>query len=187
MLCLHRADNYASVLDLKTKDEKKIAAGSWYIPTDEIEFVDDNTILTYGDYVDEVKDGVTYSQQQICRVDLCTGEVTGHLYRYRRHQYGMGKHSGRTTGSQKYCNRRYTFSVKGTDAETHFLKKAGDYVLFGNKEENAPYFLVSLSARKFMRIDVPKELSGQMKYIWPAQKRSCCWSAIRKDTQRSTV
>ena len=171
MLCLHRADNYASVLDLKTKDEKKIAAVHGISRTDEIEFVDDNTILTYGDYVDEVKDGVTYSQQQICRVDLCTGEVTGTYT-------GIGDISmeWESIRGEPLVLRNIvtgdTFSVKGTDAETHFLKKAGDYVLFGNKEENAPYFLVSLSARKFMRIDIPKELSGQMEiYLAGTEKK----------------
>ena len=171
MLCLHRADNYASVLDLKTKDEKKIAAVHGISRTDEIEFVDDNTILTYGDYVDEVKDGVTYSQQQICRVDLCTGEVTGTYT-------GIGDISmeWESIRGEPLVLRNIvtgdTFSVKGTDAETHFLKKAGDYALFGNKEENAPYFLVNLSTRRSMKIDIPKEMSDQVEmYLAGAEKK----------------
>lgn len=171
MLCLHRADNYASVLDLKTKDEKKIAAVHGISRTDEIEFVDDNTILTYGDYVDEVKDGVTYSQQQVLKVDLRTGEV---MDTYT----GIGDVSMQWESVQgdplilRNMVSGDTFSVEGTDARIHFMKRAGDYALFGNKEENAPYFLVNLSTRRSMKIDIPKEMSDQVEmYLAGAEKK----------------
>lgn len=161
MLCLYRADNTASVLDLKTKKEKAIAAVNGISRTDEIEFTDDNTILTYGDYVDEVRDGTTYSQQQICGVDLSTGEV-------------MGTYTGIGDISMEWESIRGkpltlrnivtgdTFSIEDTDEEIHFLKKSGDYALFGNKEENNSYFIVNLSSQKSMEIDVPKEIYHQV-------------------------
>lgn len=171
MLCLHRADNYASVLDLKTKDEKKIAAVHGISRTDEIEFVDDNTILTYGDYVDEVINGVTYSQQQVLKVDLRTGEV---MDTYT----GIGDVSMQWESVQgdplilRNMVSGDTFSVEGTDARIHFMKRAGDYALFGNKEENAPYFLVNLSTRRSMKIDIPKEMSDQVEmYLAGAEKK----------------
>lgn len=171
MLCLYRADNYASVLDLKTKKEKKIAAVNGISRADEIEFTDDNTILTYGDYVDEVTDGTTYSQQQIRRVDLRTGEVTDTYT-------GIGDVSleWESIRGEPLTLRNIvtgdTFSVEGTDAEIHFLKKAGDYALFGNKEKNTSYFIVNLSSQKSMAIDVPKEIYHQVEiYLAGPEKK----------------
>ena len=171
LLCLYRADNYATVFDLKEKTEKKIEVVNGVSRASEIEFTDDNTILTYGDYVDEVKDGVTYSQQQVLKVDLRTGEV---MDTYT----GIGDVSMQWESVQgdplilRNMVSGDTFSVEGTDARIHFMKRAGDYALFGNKEENAPYFLVNLSTRRSMKIDIPKEMSDQVEmYLAGAEKK----------------
>ena len=171
LLCLYRADNYATVFDLKEKTEKKIEVVNGVSRASEIEFTDDNTILTYGDYVDEVKDGVTYSQQQVFKVDLRTGEV---MDTYT----GIGDVSMQWESVQgdplilRNMVSGDTFSVEGTDARIHFMKRAGDYALFGNKEENAPYFLVNLSTRRSMKIDIPKEMSDQVEmYLAGAEKK----------------
>ena len=171
LLCLYRADNYATVLDLIEKTEKKIEKVNGASRASEIEFIDDNTILTYGDYVDEVKDGVTYSQQQVLKVDLRTGEV-------------MDTYTGIGDVSMQWESVRGdpltlrnmvsgdTFSVEGADARIHFMKRAGDYALFGNKEENAPYFLVNLSTRKSMKIDIPEEMFRQVEmYLAGTEKK----------------
>lgn len=161
MLCLYRTDNNASVLDLKTKKEKALAAVNGISRTDEIEFTDDNTILTYGDYVDEVRDGTTYSQQQIRRVDLSTGEVTGTYTGIGDISMEWESIRGKPLTLRNIVTGD-TFAIENTDEEIHFLKKSGDYVLFGNKEENTSYFIANLSSQKSMEIDVPKEIYHQV-------------------------
>lgn len=161
MLCLYRTDNNASVLDLKTKKEKALAAVNGISRTDEIEFTDDNTILTYGDYVDEVRDGTTYSQQQIRRVDLSTGEVTGTYTGIGDISMEWESIRGKPLTLRNIVTGD-TFAIENTDEEIHFLKKSGDYALFGNKEENTSYFIANLSSQKSMEIDVPKEIYHQV-------------------------
>lgn len=118
-----------------------------------------------------MKDGVTYSQQQVLKVDLRTGEV---MDTYT----GIGDVSMQWESVQgdplilRNMVSGDTFSVEGTDARIHFMKRAGDYALFGNKEENAPYFLVNLSTRRSMKIDIPKEMSDQVEmYLAGAEKK----------------
>lgn len=171
ILCLYRADNYATVFDLKEKTEKKIKAIGGASRASEIEFVDDDTILTYGDYVDEVRDGVTYSQQQVLRVDLSTGEVVDTYTGIGDISMEWDSVQGKTLTLRNMVSGD-TFSVEGTDSQIHFMKKAGDYALFGNKEEKASYFLVNLSTRKSMKIDIPEELFHQVEiYMAGAEKK----------------
>ena len=53
ILCNHRGDGYWSVFDIASKTEKKISQKlvNGYARTTEIEFLDENRILTYGESI----------------------------------------------------------------------------------------------------------------------------------------
>ena len=173
ILCNYRADGYWTVFDLKEKTEKRIEAINAYTRGDEIEFLDDTTILTFGeDLLEKTDDGIR-TQAQTCKVDLRTGQVLETYTGYG--EAGMEWNSSVKKNTLELTNivTGETFSIEGADKNTHFLGKAGDYAMYGDKEENnSPYFLVNLAKKTFMKIDVPQEMHFDVEmYLAGAEKK----------------
>ena len=173
ILCNYRADGYWTVFDLKEKTEKRIEAINAYTRGDEIEFLDDTTILTFGeDLLEKTDDGIR-TQAQTCKVDLRTGQVLETYTGYG--EAGMEWNSSVKKNTLELTNivTGETFSIEGADKETHFLRNAGDYAMYGDKEENnSPYFLVNLAKKTFMKIDVPQEMHFDVEmYLAGAEKK----------------
>ena len=173
ILCNYRADGYWTVFDLKEKTEKRIEAINAYTRGDEIEFLDDTTILTFGeDLLEKTDDGIR-TQAQTCKVDLRTGQVLETYTGYG--EAGMEWNSSVKKNTLELTNivTGETFSIEGADKKTHFLGKAGDYAMYGDKEENnSPYFLVNLAKKTFMKIDVPQEMHFDVEmYLAGAEKK----------------
>ena len=173
ILCNYRADGYWTVFDLKEKTEKRIEAINAYTRGDEIEFLDDTTILTFGeDLLEKTDDGIR-TQAQTCKVNLRTGQVLETYTGYG--EAGMEWNSSVKKNTLELTNivTGETFSIEGADKNTHFLGKAGDYAMYGDKEENnSPYFLVNLAKKTFMKIDVPQEMHFDVEmYLAGAEKK----------------
>ena len=173
ILCNYRADGYWTVFDLKEKTEKRIEAINAYTRGDEIEFLDDTTILTFGeDLLEKTDDGIR-TQAQTCKVDLRTGQVLETYTGYG--EAGMEWNSSVKKNTLELTNivTGETFSIEGADKNTHFLGKAGDYAMYGDKEENnSPYFLVNLAKKTFMKINVPQEMHFDVEmYLAGAEKK----------------
>ena len=173
ILCNYRADGYWTVFDLKEKTEKRIEAINAYTRGDEIEFLDDTTILTFGeDLLEKTDDGIR-TQAQTCKVDLRTGQVLETYTGYG--EAGMEWNSSVKKNTLELTNivTGETFSIEGANKKTHFLGKAGDYAMYGDKEENnSPYFLVNLAKKTFMKIDVPQEMHFDVEmYLAGAEKK----------------
>ena len=173
ILCNYRADEYWTVFDLKEKTEKRIEAINAYTRGDEIEFLDDTTILTFGeDLLEKTDDGIR-TQAQTCKVDLRTGRVLETYTGYG--EAGMEWNSSVKKNTLELTNivTGETFSIEGADKNTHFLGKAGDYAMYGDKEENnSPYFLVNLAKKTFMKINVPQEMHFDVEmYLAGAEKK----------------
>lgn len=173
ILCNYRADGYWTVFDLKEKTEKKIEAINAYARGDEIEFLDDTTILTFGeDLVEKTDDGIR-TQAQTCKVDLRTGQVLETYPGYGEVDMEWNSSVKKNTLELTNIVTGETFSIEGADKETHFLGNAGDYAMYGDKEEsNSPYFLVNLAKKTFMKIDVPQEMHFDVEmYLAGAEKK----------------
>ena len=173
ILCNYRADGYWTVFDLKEKTEKKIEAINAYARGDEIEFLDDTTILTFGeDLVEKTDDGIR-TQAQTCKVDLRTGQVLETYPGYGEADMEWNSSVKKNTLELTNIVTGETFSIEGADKETHFLGNAGDYAMYGDKEEsNSPYFLVNLAKKTFMKIDVPQEMHFDVEmYLAGAEKK----------------
>ncbi len=173
ILCNYRADGYWTVFDLKEKTEKRIEAINAYTRGDEIEFLDDTTILTFGeDLLEKTDDGIR-TQAQTCKVDLRTDQVLETYTGYG--EVGMEWNSSVKKNTLELTNivTGETFSIEGADKNTHFLGKAGDYAMYGDKEENnSPYFLVNLAKKTFMKINVPQEMHFDVEmYLAGAEKK----------------
>ena len=173
ILCNYRADGYWTVFDLKEKTEKRIEAINAYTRGDEIEFLDDTTILTLGeDLLEKTDDGIR-TQAQTCKVDLRTDQVLETYTGYG--EVGMEWNSSVKKNTLELTNivTGETFSIEGADKNTHFLGKAGDYAMYGDKEENnSPYFLVNLAKKTFMKINVPQEMHFDVEmYLAGAEKK----------------
>ncbi len=173
ILCNYRADGYWTVFDLKEKTEKKIEAINAYARGDEIEFLDDTTILTFGeDLVEKTDDGIR-TQAQTCKVDLRTGQVLETYPGYGEADMEWNSSVKKNTLELTNIVTGETFSIERADKETHFLGNAGDYAMYGDKEEsNSPYFLVNLAKKTFMKIDVPQEMHFDVEmYLAGAEKK----------------
>ena len=173
ILCNYRADGYWTVFDLKEKTEKRIEAINTYTRGDEIEFLDDTTILTFGeDLLEKTDDGIR-TQAQTCKVDLRTGQVLETYTGYGEADMEWNSSVKKNTLELTNIVTGETFSIEGADKNTHFLGKAGDYAMYGDKEENnSPYFLVNLAKKTFMKIDVPQEMHFDVEmYLAGAEKK----------------
>ena len=173
ILCNYRADGYWTVFDLKEKTEKRIEAINAYTRGDEIEFLDDTTILTFGeDLVEKTDDGIR-TQAQTCKVDLRTGQVLETYPGYGEADMEWNSSVKKNTLELTNIVTGETFSIEGADKNTHFLGKAGDYAMYGDKEENnSPYFLVNLAKKTFMKINVPQEMHFDVEmYLAGAEKK----------------
>ena len=173
ILCNYRADGYWTVFDLKEKTEKRIEAINAYTRGDEIEFLDDTTILTFGeDLVEKTDDGIR-TQAQTCKVDLRTGQVLETYPGYGEADMEWNSSVKKNTLELTNIVTGETFSIEGADKETDFLGNAGDYAMYGDKEEsNSPYFLVNLAKKTFMKIDVPQEMHFDVEmYLAGAEKK----------------
>ena len=173
ILCNYRADGYWTVFDLKEKTEKRIEAINAYTRGDEIEFLDDTTILTFGeDLLEKTDDGIR-TQAQTCKVDLRTGQVLETYTGYGEADMEWNSSVKKNTLELTNIVTGETFSIEGADKNTHFLGKAGDYAMYGDKEENnSPYFLVNLAKKTFMKIDVPQEMHFDVEmYLAGAEKK----------------
>ena len=173
ILCNYRADGYWTVFDLKEKTEKRIEAINAYTRGDEIEFLDDTTILTFGeDLLEKTDDGIR-TQAQTCKVDLRTDQVLETYTGYGEADMEWNSSVKKNTLELTNIVTGETFSIEGADKETDFLGNAGDYAMYGDKEEsNSPYFLVNLAKKTFMKIDVPQEMHFDVEmYLAGAEKK----------------
>lgn len=155
ILCNYRAEGYWTVFDIASGTEKKVEGIDGYARTKEIEFLDDYHVLTLGKPF--MKGDVEYYSTYL--IDLRTQEVMNEYP-----DYGMIKMGWSYTLEEnrlKIYNivTGDSFVIENVKDEVHSVRVKGDYVLFGDLEdENAALYLVNLAKQSFMEIDMPEEL-----------------------------
>ena len=173
LLCNHRGDAYWSVFDVKTHTEKKIdtALVNGYARTSDIEFLDEDHILTYGEsvFMGEDENYETYcinlDTLKIEKKYNGTGEIDMKWdYRYDK-----------KTKTLKFLDLVNGTSATIPDVSTtgQIVAAKGDYVIFGDIDmEDDTFYLVNLSKKSWKKIDIPKEFRKNMEmHIVNTQKK----------------
>lgn len=56
-----------------------------------------------------------------------------------------------------------TFSVENVDADVQPVSSAGNYVLFGNwEEDDTPLYLINLQNQTSLKLDIPKAMKSNL-------------------------
>lgn len=159
ILCNHRSDGYWTVFDIATGKEKKVKGIDGYAHTDEIRFLDDYHILTLGKpfMKGDTEWYSTYSidlrTQKILEEYMDNGEIQME-WAYTLDDSGLKLYN---------ITNEKSFVLEDVTALVQPMDDKGDYVLFGNpEEENAPFYLVNLAEQSFMKIELPQTLQGEV-------------------------
>ena len=159
ILCNHRSDVYWSVFDLAEKTEKRVDKIDGYAHTDEIEFVDDYHILTLGEPYYE--DNTEYYTTRL--INLSTGEVDKEYNGYGEINMQWSYTLKDKTLNLVCITNNKTFSVENVDADVQPVSSAGDYVLFGNwEEDDTPHYLVNLQNHTSLKLEIPKAMKSNL-------------------------
>ncbi len=166
LLCNHRGDAYWSVFDVKTHTEKKIdtALVNGYARTSDIEFLDENHILTYGEsvFMGEDENYETYCVNldtlKIEKKYNGTGEINMKWdYRYDK-----------KTKTLKFLDLVNGTSATIPDVSTtgQIVAAKGDYVIFGDIDmEDDIFYLVNLFKKSWKKLTFQKSLERIWKCI----------------------
>ena len=166
LLCNHRGDAYWSVFDVKTHTEKKIdtALVNGYARTSDIEFLDENHILTYGEsvFMGEDENYETYCVNldtlKIEKKYNGTGEINMKWdYRYDK-----------KTKTLKFLDLVNGTSATIPDVSTtgQIVAAKGDYVIFGDIDmEDDTFYLVNLFKKSWKKLTFQKSLERIWKCI----------------------
>ncbi len=159
ILCNHRSDGYWSVFDLAAKTEKRVYGIDGYAQTDEIEFVDDYHIITLGEphYVHNTE----YYTTRL--INLSTGEIEKEYDGYGEINMQWSYTKKDKTLNLVCITNDTTFSVEKVDAAVQPVSSAGDYVLFGNwEEDDTPLYLINLQNQTSLKLDIPKAMKSNL-------------------------
>ena len=158
ILINYRSKGFWTVFDIAKQTEKKVDGINGYAHTNEIYFIDEDHIITYGDTF--MKDDTELTSTNL--IDLRTQQTIA-VYK----DFGeihMNWSYDFTDGRLKIYNimDQSTFYVDHIDSDfVHVSHAVGDYVLFGT-DEALSYYLCNLNKKTSMRIDVPKPISGDI-------------------------
>lgn len=154
LLCNHRSDRYWSSFDLKTGIEKKVKGIDGYAHSDEIYFQDDRHILTLGEEVWAGNQQLYYSTYKI---DLQKGKI---MEEYKDngeiHMEWSYKWKNKVLKLSNITNGD-SFEMKDIKNEIYPLDEQGDYVLFGNLENEDSMYLANLKKKTYKKLDIPKQ------------------------------
>lgn len=163
ILCNHRGDGYWSVFNTATHSEKKISTKlvNGYARTNEIEFLDEDHILTYGEtiYKDNTEISYTYLinlqtmkiEQKYPEIGLVNLKWT-YKYNAKKNILEFYEIAGQNS-----------ITIKDVKTSGHVIAVKGNYVLFGSMEkQNKPFYLINLSERTWKKIQIPKNLIDDM-------------------------
>ena len=131
ILCNHRGDGYWSVFDIASQTEKKISQKlvNGYARTTEIEFLDENRILTYGESIfknSTEEDSTCVVNLQTMRIEKKYSGVglVNMKWSYRYHHKKKSLEFYEITGNQ-------SFTIPDVKDSGDVIDVSGDYVLFG--------------------------------------------------------
>lgn len=173
ILCNHRGDGYWSVFDIAARTERKISTKllNGYARTTEIEFLDENRILTYGEPI--IKNDTEIDSTYVVNLQTMKlekkypdiGLVNLH-WSYRYHKKSKELEFYEITGNQ-------SFKISQVSYGGSVIDKSGDYVLFGSlEEENEPVYLVHLKNHTWKKLDIPKKLRNDLEiHLVKTQKK----------------
>lgn len=168
ILCNYRAEGYWTVFDIATGTEKRVKGINGYAHTKEIEFLDDYHILTLGESFmkGDVEWTSTYS------IDLRTQKITEE---YKDNgEINMGWSYTLENNCLKIYNitNKDFFTIENVKDDVYPINVKGNYVLFGEpEEEEAAFYLVNLMDKSFMEIDMPKELHFDVEMYLAAKEK----------------
>lgn len=166
ILCNHRSDGYWSVFDIETRTEKKIDALNGYLHTDEIKFLDPDTVLAYGDFIETKQDdGSIYLENQTYKINLNTGEIM-EIY------VGAGDIDPEWNHTIEGNTMRFDSILTGESVTVKEMNEnycisdyKGNYLLLEEEREQetgTKYCLVNLEQKTSMKINIPKEMEGNI-------------------------
>ena len=173
ILCNHRGDGYWSVFDIASKTEKKISQKlvNGYARTTEIEFLDENRILTYGESIfknSTEEDSTCVVNLQTMRIEKKYSGVglVNMKWSYRYHHKKKSLEFYEITGNQ-------SFTIPDVKDSGDVIDVSGDYVLFGNLEEKKQaVYLVQLTNHTWKKMNIPRKLRNDMEiHLVKTQKK----------------
>lgn len=159
ILCNHRGDGYWSVFDITTRKETKISTKllDGYIRPKEIEFLDENRILTYGESIFRNNTEIP-----------CTISLNLETMQIEEKYWDVGLINMRWSyeyRAKKKLLRFYeitgdcSFTIPDVEGCGQILARSGDYVLFGDLEEvGSAIYLIRLSQGTWKKMEIPGEL-----------------------------
>lgn len=170
----YRQDAYWSMYDIAAGTEKKVKAINGYARANEIQFVDDYHILTFGDDIEEKvrKKQGTYIQATATTnlIDLRTQEIVGHYVGYgdiqMRWNCRWNEKKRRLKIEDIVKSESFEIENVGYEAECCYSTH-GDYALLGpyNSGEaprGTALYICNLAKKTSKKIEVPRELGGDI-------------------------
>lgn len=173
ILCNHRGDGYWSVFDIASQTEKKISQKlvNGYARTTEIEFLDENRILTYGESIfknSTEEDSTCVVNLQTMRIEKKYSGVglVNMKWSYRYHHKKKSLEFYEITGNQ-------SFTIPDVKDSGDVIDVSGDYVLFGNLEEKKQaVYLIQLTNHTWKKMNIPGKLRNDMEiHLVKTQKK----------------
>lgn len=169
ILCNHRGDGYWSVFDIAGRKETKISTKllNGYARTQEIEFLDENRILTYGESVFKGNTEIP-----------CTIAVNLQTMQMEKKYPDIGLinlnwsfryHKKKKILEFYEITENRTITIPDVEKCGYVVAKSSDYVVFGNREEdggmeedNGAFYLIRLSTGTWKKIEIPAKLKNDL-------------------------
>ena len=178
LLCNHRSDGYWTVFDFQNGTERKIQTIGGYNREKDIEFIDDDHILSLADAVTETKDGHTgEAANQIDLIDLNTGKINQSYLIPEScviEELGMEwtyEEKGKDLEVRNIV-RGSSFLIPGAAGSGHGLAKTADYALFGSYETPSAFYFINLTKGTYKKMALPKGMDSnlEIRIIEPEKK-----------------
>ena len=179
LLCNHRSKGYWTVFDFQTGAERKIEAIDGYNRGKDIEFLDDNHILSLSDPLLEKKEGYTEETAgRIVLIDLQSGKVEKS---YVVPESCVIGELGMQWGYEKKENdleirnivSGEAFLIPGAAKSGHGLARTDDYALFGSYEEPSAFYFISLKKGTYKELKLPEDMNSTLEiYMSGSGKKS---------------
>lgn len=168
ILCNYRSKGYWTVFDLDTGIEKKVKNINGYAHTNEIKFIDDYHILTWGNTFMKNNTELTGTYE----IDLHTGKVIKEYKDYGdiniEWSYILKNHQLKIYN----ITNENSINIEHVGDDVNVMSAKGDYVLFGILEkDDVAFYLVNLADKKFMKMEVPKELHSNVELYLAAKEK----------------
>lgn len=182
ILCNHRADEYWSVFDVITRKESRISPKllNGYARTSEIQFLDDDHILTLGRPHMKGNTEEYYSTYQI---DLNKQKLEKE---YKDNGTLTLQWSDKISKDQvefyRIDTKEHFIISEKMDPYNHALDQKGEYLLYGDLEDaDAPMYIVNLKKHSYQKIILPDSMkedltihlvTGQRKLLLSTKKKA---------------